>query len=175
MLSGIKVRLVVLEEKHLDDIMKGWNNPEMRKFLGGFIPNTREAEREWIQASIEQMKKKQSYVFVIERISDDAYIGNIALHDINWLSRTCILGVAIHDPINWGKGFGTEALNLIIDFGWNHLNLRRIELTVHDFNERAKHVYEKIGFKEFGVAHRKFFINGRYADTVYMELFRTDE
>ncbi|TFG32004.1 N-acetyltransferase [Candidatus Thorarchaeota archaeon] len=175
MLVGKELRLVVLEEKHLDDILKGWNNPEMRQFLGGYIPHTREAERAWIQVAQEQMNKRQSYVFVIERISDDAFIGTTALHDIDWLSRTSILGIAIHDPQHWSMGFGTEAINLLINFGWSHLNLRRIELSVHDFNERAKHVYEKIGFREFGLAHRKYFINGQYVNTYYMELFRSDE
>ncbi|TFG29873.1 N-acetyltransferase [Candidatus Thorarchaeota archaeon] len=175
MLDGIEIRLVLLEERHLDDVMKGWNNPEMREFLGGFIPQTREAELEWIKRSQEQMKNRQSYIFVIERKKDQSFIGTVALHDIDWLSRTSVLGIAIHDPKNWDMGFGTEAMKLLIGFGWRHLNLRRIELSVHDFNERAKHVYEKVGFKEFGLAHQKYFINGKYVDTHYMELFRSDE
>ena len=51
MIEGKTIRLTVLEEKHLDDIMKEWNNPEMRRFLGGYIPNSREAEKEWIQSA----------------------------------------------------------------------------------------------------------------------------
>ncbi len=57
MTVGEKVRLVPLEEeKHLDYIMEHFNNPEMRVFLGGFIPVTRNAEREWIQAAEESLK-----------------------------------------------------------------------------------------------------------------------
>jgi len=174
-LTDENVKLVVLEERHLDDIMKGWNNLELRQFLGSYIPHSRETEREWIANTIEDMNKRRSFVFAIERITDEAFIGTIGLHDIDWLSRTCVLGIAIHNPEHWGKGLGTEALRLIINFGWNHLNLRRIELSVHDFNERAKHVYEKLGFIEFGVAHAKYFIKGKYVNTHYMELFRENE
>ncbi|TFH09846.1 MAG: N-acetyltransferase [Candidatus Thorarchaeota archaeon] len=59
--------------------------------------------------------------------------------------------------------------------GWKHLNLRRIELSVYAFNERAKHVYEKLGFKEWGMAHEKYFIDGEYIDTHYLEIFREIE
>ena len=175
MIAGEKVRLAPLEEKHLDDLMKEWNNPKLRKFLGGFIPHSREAELQWIQATMEDMKKRRSFVFAIERDADGVFIGTIALHDIDWVSRNCTLGIAIHGEDNWGRGYGSEAIAVLINFGWNHLNLRRIELSVHDFNERAKHVYEKLGFVEFGIAHRKFFIDGNYVDTHYMELFRDYE
>ncbi len=175
MLTSKKIKLVPLEERHLDDIMKRWNDPKLRKFLGGFIPHSREAELQWIQSTIEDMKRRKSFVFAIERISDDSFIGTIALHDIDWLSKNCTLGIAIHSEANWDKGYGSEAISLLVHFGWNHLNLNRIELSVHDFNERAKHVYEKLGFVKFGTAHQKFYIDGKYVDTHYMELFRKND
>lgn len=175
MLEGEKIRLVLLEEHHLEDIMRGWNNPEMRRFLGGFIPHTKEAEREWIQSAQQQMKNRSSFYFVIQAISDNRFIGTVSLNAIDWLSKGSGIGIAIHSPQDWDRGFGSEAMQLCIDFGWTHLNLRRIELSVYDFNSRAKHVYEKLGFKEWGVASRKFFIDGEYRDVHYMELFRENE
>jgi RimJ/RimL family protein N-acetyltransferase len=175
MLQTSDLRLVPIEEHHLDDLMKDWNTPEMRKFLGGFIPNTREYEREWIENVQIEMKKRSSFVFAIEQLPKNKFIGTIALHNIDWLSRSCILGIAIHIEENWGRGFGTKAIELIIEFGWKSLNLRRIELSVHEFNERAKHVYEKLGFVEYGKAHGKYYIDGNYINTSYMELFRTNE
>ncbi len=173
MIDGENVRLVPIEvEKHLDHIMEHFNDPEMRLFLGGFLPVTRNAEIEWIKTVEEKMKKRMEYQFAIEKISDGEMIGSLGLHDIDWLSRTCVLGIAIYPKKNWEKGYGTEALQLLIDFGWTHLNLRRIELSVHDHNSRAKHVYEKLGFKHYGTAHQKYYMGGRYADTHYMELFR---
>jgi RimJ/RimL family protein N-acetyltransferase len=175
MLVSNNLRLVPIEEHHLDALMKDWNTPEMRKFLGGFIPHTREYEREWIETAQIDMAKRSGYVFAIEQLPNSNFIGTIALHNIDWLSRSCILGIAIHNEENWGRGFGTQAIELILEFGWKSLNLRRVELSVHEFNERAKHVYEKLGFAEYGKAHEKYYIDGKYINTYYMELFRKDE
>ena len=174
-LTGDNIRLVPIEERHLDDIMKNWNNPAMREFLGGFIPHTRLHEKEWIESVQIEMNKKISFVFAIEVTSINRFLGTIAFHNIDWVSRSATVGIAIHSEKDWGKGYGTEAMQLIIEFGWKSLNLRRVELSVHDFNERARHVYEKLGYVEFGVAHSKYFINGRYVTTQYMELFRDPE
>jgi RimJ/RimL family protein N-acetyltransferase len=82
------------------------------------------------------------------------------------------MGIAIHNEENWGRGFGIQAIELMIEFGWKSLNLRRIDLSVHEFNERAKHVYEKLSFVEYGKAHGKYYIDGEYVNTFYLELFR---
>ena len=175
LLVGEKVRLVPLEEeKHLDHIMEHFNDPEMRVFLGGYFPVTRDVEREWIRSMNEQMSKRRGFTFAIEKTASGNMVGSCGLHDIDWLSRGSILGVAVYPKDNWEKGYGTEALQLLIDFGWTHLNLRRIELSVHSHNPRAKHVYEKLGFREYGTAHKKYYMGGRYVDTHYMELFRED-
>jgi RimJ/RimL family protein N-acetyltransferase len=172
MLVSKNIRLVPMEEHHLDALMKDWNTPEMRKFLGGFIPHTREHEREWIENVQIEMKKRSSYVFAIEQLPAIKFIGTIALHNIDWLSRSCTMGIAIHNEENWGRGFGTQAIELMIEFGWKSLNLRRIDLSVHEFNERAKNVYEKLDFVEYGKAHGKYYIDGEYVNTFYLELFR---
>ena len=118
------------------------------------------------------MKRRESVHFVIEKVDDDRFIGTVAVHDIDWLSNTGTIGIAIHKPENWNKGYGTEALQLLVKFCWTSLNMRRLELSVHEFNERAMRVYEKLGFKECGIFHGKHFIDGEYVDTHYMELFR---
>jgi RimJ/RimL family protein N-acetyltransferase len=172
MLQTTDIQLVLLEENHLDGIMKNWNNRELRRFLGGFIPYSRFQEKEWIESVQTEMKRRASFVFAIERLPKREFLGTIALHNIDWLSRSCTFGIAIHAEDNWNRGYGTQAIELIIEFAWKSLNLRRIELSVHEFNERAKHVYEKLGFVEFGKANQKYFIDGEYVNTYYMELFR---
>jgi RimJ/RimL family protein N-acetyltransferase len=73
-----------------------------------------------------------------------------------------------------GKGFGTEALKLIVDYGFKVLNPNRIELTVFDFNERSFKCYKKIGFKEEGTLRQKRYKNGRYCDEIVMSILRDD-
>lgn len=175
MLEGTKIRLVPIDEHHLDDIMRGYNNPELRKFLGGYLPVTKEDEREWIQTSQQQMKNRTGYVFAIEDVSDHRFIGTVSLNGIDWISRSSGCGIAIHSSNDWGKGYGTEAMQMLLDFSWTHLNLRRIELSVHAFNERAKHVYEKVGFKVWGTAHKRYYLDKEYHDCHHMEIFRNNE
>lgn len=175
MLVGEKVRLVPLEERHLDYIMEHFNDPKLRVFLGGYLPVTRNMEREWIQAAEDNLKKRREFHFAIEALPKGEMIGTLALHDVEWLARTCVLGIAVYEEKNWGKGLGSEAMRLLIDFAWTHLNLKRIELSVHDFNARAIRAYEKLGFKMYGTAHQKAYLGGQYVDTHYMELLREDQ
>ncbi|NOR38804.1 MAG: GNAT family N-acetyltransferase [Candidatus Thorarchaeota archaeon] len=174
MFEGKLMRLVVLEGKHLDHLVENWNNPVMRRFLGGVIPHSRQSEADWLQSVQDDMKRQKMFVFAIERLSNDAFLGTLAVHDIDWIARNGRLGVVIHKPENWGKGYGTEAMELLIDFCWKHINLRRLELGVHSFNQRAKKFYLKLGFVEYGTAHQQFYIDGEYVDTIMMELFRPE-
>ncbi len=172
MLIGEKVRLVPIGSQHLDHIMEHFNDVEMRQFLGGYMPVTRSMEEEWIQAAEDGFKKRNEFTFAIERLPKGDMIGSLGLHNPDWTSQSCGLGIAVYPKENWSKGYGIEALSLLIDFAWTHLNLRRIDLSVHSHNPRAKHVYEKLGFKTYGTAHEKYYVNGEYVDTHYMELFR---
>lgn len=172
MLEGKTVRLLILEENHLDRIMQDWNNPEMRKYLAGYMPNSRQYEARWIEQAQQQMKDRKSFYFAMEKTEDDEFLGTLGVHDIDWLSRSARVGIAIHNPSNWGQGYGTEAMKVLIDFAWKSLNLRRLELSVHAFNKRAIRVYEKLGFAVFGTAHGRHFIDGEFVDTILMELIR---
>ncbi len=172
LLLGSKVQLVPIEERHLDYMMEHVNNIAMRTLLGSFSPTTRNMQQEWIQSVGESIKKRQGYNLAIEKLPEGQMIGSLVVYQIDWLSRSAELAIAVYEEENWNKGYGSEAMRLLIDFAWTHLNLRRLELGVHSHNPRAKHVYEKLGFTHFGTAHKKHYINGQFIDTDYLELFR---
>ncbi|MFW9786272.1 MAG: GNAT family N-acetyltransferase [Candidatus Thorarchaeota archaeon] len=172
MLVGSEVQLVPIEERHLDYMMEHVNNVEMRVLLGSFMPTTRSMQKEWIGSVSELIKKRQGFHLAIEKIPEAIMIGSLVVYEIDWLSRSGELAIAVYEEKNWNKGYGSEAMRLLIDFAWTHLNLRRLELAVHSHNPRALHVYEKIGFKHYGTAHEKYYIDGQFVDTDYLELFR---
>ena len=118
------------------------------------------------------MKNRQEFHFAIETVSDGKMIGSLLVYQIDKLSRSGELAIAIYEKKNWNSGYGSDSMRLLIDFVWTHLNLRRLEIGVHSHNPRAKHVYEKLGFKLYGTAHEKYYINGKFVDTDYLELFR---
>ena len=81
--------------------------------------------------------------FVIVTLKEDKMIGIIHLERINAINRTATLGIFIGDKEYRSKGYGTEAIRLILDYGFNYLNLNNIKLDLMEFNERALKCYKK--------------------------------
>ncbi len=106
---------------------------------------------------------------IIEK-QNNKLIGSIDLCEINHLKRKATLGIFIGDNEYRGKGYGTEAIRLILDYGFNYLNLNNIKLDVMEFNERAQKCYKKCGFKEYGRRRKCEFINGKYYDVISMDI-----
>lgn len=71
----------------------------------------------------------------------------------------------------WGMGVGSANIEALIDFAKNHKTIKTISLGVKSNNKKAKHLYEKFGFKEIGI-HKNFFnIDGNYDDEILMDLY----
>jgi RimJ/RimL family protein N-acetyltransferase len=81
--------------------------------------------------------------FAITRKDDPAYIGEVVLNEIDWENRSANFRIALANHTFFGKGYGSEATQLTLNFAFETLKLHRIELEVYDFNPRALHVYEK--------------------------------
>ena len=109
-------------------------------------------------------------VFAIIDLQTDEMIGTAGLHNIDHINRTATLGIFIGNKNYWSKGYGTEAVKLILDFGFNYLNLNNIHLDLMEFNVRALKCYEKCGFKEIGRRRKCKFINGKYYDSISMDI-----
>lgn len=127
---------------------------------------TLEAEKEYMINSV----NKQEPIFAIVRLDNDEIIGSCGLHEIDHISKKSTLGIFIGEDENRSKGYGTEVLKLLLDYGFNYLNLNNIMLTVFEFNERAMKAYKKVGFKEFGRRRKAYFLNGKYYDEVFMDV-----
>ena len=114
------------------------------------------------------------YYFVIVTLENDEMIGTISLENINYRNRTAELGIFIGDETYRGKGIGKEAIHLILDYGFNYLNLNSIQLTVLAFNERAITCYKKCGFKEAGRLREDYYLNGKYYDKILMDILKSE-
>jgi len=77
-------------------------------------------------------------------------IGVIGIDDIEWSNGACSLGIGIGDRNNWRKGYGRDALRLILNYAFNELNLHRVGLTVFEYNTGAIALYESFGFQREG-------------------------
>ncbi|MDR1564041.1 MAG: GNAT family N-acetyltransferase [Oscillospiraceae bacterium] len=100
----------------------------------------------------------------------DRPIGVIALMSVEHLHQRATLGILVGEEDCRSKGYGTEAIKLLVDYGFKHLNLHNIMLTVFADNLQALACYKKAGFKEFGRWHECAYTNGHYMDDIFMEI-----
>lgn len=174
MFEGKKVRLRALEMSDLDDIMKNWNNINLRKFLMTPLPYSREEEEEWIRSTWERRKKGEGYLFAIEDKETKEFLGSGGFNSVNKINRSTELGIAIHAEKNWSKGYGTDAMEVLLKIGFDYLNFHCIQLRVHEYNARAIRVYEKVGFTQIGKLREAHFFNGEYHDVILMDILKKE-
>ena len=92
----------------------------------------------------------------------------------NEINRTAILGIFIGEKKEQNKGLGAETIKLLLDYGFNYLNLHEISLEVYEFNKRAIKCYEKVGFKECGRKRESKYLNGKYYDIITMDILKSE-
>lgn len=84
------------------------------------------------------------------------------------------MGIVIGDKNLWGHGYGNEATKLILEYGFKHLKLHRIQLMVLDFNKRAQHLYKKLGFVVEGIQREARLVNGEWHDVILMGILEKE-
>ncbi|HHY71371.1 MAG TPA: GNAT family N-acetyltransferase, partial [Thermoanaerobacterales bacterium] len=117
---------------------------------------------------------RSEYIFAIVDLKTDESIGNIGFPKIDYINRTAGLGIFIGNKEYWGKGYGVEAIELLLDFGFNILNLHNISLKVFSYNKPAIRCYKKVGFKEAGRLREAKQIAGQKYDDVFMDILATE-
>ncbi len=168
--EGEKVRLRTIEKSDLDDIMKYWNTYESRIGLGTIIPMSTMMEEEFIQSAHERAKSGRGHIFAIETLETKEFLGTCGIEEIMQINKSAVIGIIIHNPENHNKGYGTDAMICLLKVGFLVLNFHRLELLVMDYNKKAIHVYEKIGFKEIGLKREAHFLQGKYHDVYIMDI-----
>ncbi|TCP58165.1 RimJ/RimL family protein N-acetyltransferase [Tumebacillus sp. BK434] len=101
-------------------------------------------------------------------------VGDISLNSMDSNNRSGSLRLAVFEPENYSKGYGTEALILMLDYGFGIRNLHRIELHVYSYNERAIHTYEKVGFKREGVMRDAWYYDHKWVDVIIMSILEDE-
>lgn len=168
---GEKVYLSPRSVEDAEKYVKWLNNFEIAKYLGNQFTKTItvDGEKEYLSRV-----SSNSYDFAIVDKETDELIGSISLMDVNNVSRTAELGIFIGEEDHLSRGYGSEAIKLLLDFGFNHANLNNIMLKAIGFNKRALRAYEKCGFKVFGTWPKADFVDGEYHDLVYMYILKDD-
>ena len=174
-LTGKLVRLAGIDPAEVSQSFAQWNrDSEYMRLLDTDPPrlHSTKAIKEWLEKELE--KATEMYWFAIRTLGDDRLVGDITLSVINWGSRDAFTGIAIGAREFWGKGYGTDAMQTLLRYGFLELNLRRVSLTVFEFNERARRSYEKTGFRLEGRQRQSMQREGRRWDILYMGILQEE-
>jgi RimJ/RimL family protein N-acetyltransferase len=153
-------------------LAQAWvNDPDIRCFLRRQRPINLQAEEEFI-AKLGQTEHDLGFMIVLRET--DQPIGMMGLHNIDSRNRHAEFGITIGVKEYWGKGHGTEATRLMVQYAFGTLNLNRVCLLVYDDNVRGIRAYQKVGFQQEGVLRQENFHAGRYRDTIVMSILREE-
>ena len=170
MILGPKITLRGLELNDVTELIKYYNDKDFMNYSGRIGPISLEEGEEWIRQSWKDRREGKRYTFAIEVNENNKYIGNISIKILNNISQRADISIGIFNPKYRDKGLGTEALRLLIEFGFKKLNLMSIELRVFANNKRAIASYEKLGFKKIGYRRKADLIEGEFMDDLMMDL-----
>jgi RimJ/RimL family protein N-acetyltransferase len=171
-LAGDKVAIGPLR-RDLVPLYHAWiSNPETTQYLseaGAAI--TLDEEYAWFEA---QLRKADTRTFTVYALPAYTPIGTVNLHQINHRHHKANLGIMIGEPDMRGHGLGTEAVELVVDFGFHAMGLHSIWLTTYDFNIAGQRAYLKAGFQEVGRRRQCRYLHGRYWDEIHFDLLATE-
>jgi RimJ/RimL family protein N-acetyltransferase len=170
-LIGDRLYLRPLEPAQDNHLYATWlNNEEIRRYFSVYpTSDARGKER------LENLYKSFGHIiFGVARKDDNALIGLVGLKDINQLNQSAEFYVIIGDPSAWGKGYGTEATQLMIRYGFMELNLNRIQTQDMEENIGGWRADEKAGFKYEGTIREAIFRFGRYHDVRIYSILRRE-
>jgi RimJ/RimL family protein N-acetyltransferase len=169
MLIGERIRFRSVERGDLPYFIKWFDDPEVTEFLKVEGPMSLEDEEDWL----ERTNRTGGHVYSFETL-DGKLIGNLGLMSLNWISRKVEIGVVIGEKEYWSKGYGTEAISLMLRFLFEEWDVNRVELFADSRNLRAIRCYERCGFRKEGVRRQNRFKRGEYVDDVHMAVLRSD-
>jgi len=121
---------------------------------------------------LEKLSKEHNYSIINK--STDELIGSCGFIELDHLNQTGEAGIFIGNKNYWNKGYGTEAFQLLLDYGFKALNLHNIMLRVYSFNERAIESYEKIGFRIIGKRRESLKRGDKTFDIIYMDILYSE-
>lgn len=154
LLKGRKVKLTAFMDDDIEQFEKWYNDTYFLRFYDMLIAYPREKNE--LKAMIDSIRKTdKEYIFAIRTIQDNKFIGVTGFENILWNNGTGVIYIGIGKQEYRGRGYAKEALYLTMEFGFEELNLNRIQLNVIEYNKSAIGLYEKLGFKKEGT-YREF-------------------
>jgi len=146
------------------EVMRYWSRPAMTEMTQA------EALFQQVQTDYET---GSSLAMAIERRSDNIFVGNCTLHHFHDASRRAEIGYALARPF-WGQGYMHEALQSLVTYAFEQLDLNRLEADIDPRNASSARSLDRLGFRKEGHLRERWIVNGEVSDTGYYGLLRSD-
>ncbi len=175
-LKGELVRLSAFDPEELGKAYAIWNrDSEFKRMLDT------SARLHSAKSTIDFFKKMvdeatpENHLFAIRALEDNRLLGDIDIDVVSgWIGRNAFVGIGIGNRNDWGKGYGTDAMKVMLRYAFTEVNLDRVTLTVFEYNPRAIRSYEKAGFRHEGRMRGGLLKDGKRWDMLYMGILRDE-
>lgn len=172
-LKGDLIYLKKLDKGHLEEYWENMDNSSVEAMI--FTGSQQIFNKSDIERYLENISQDNSRIdFLIISKESNKIVGEVVINNIYRNDRNSNIRILINRKEDFSKGYGREALILALNYGFGMLNLHRIELEVFPFNERAIHVYEKIGFVREGIRRDGCYFNNKYYDMITMSILEDE-
>jgi RimJ/RimL family protein N-acetyltransferase len=173
---GELVRLSAIEPEELSKAISGWHRDSaLLRLMDTNVSRvySPKAARDWIEKQV-YSDKPEMHWFAIHTLAEDRLIGDIDLSTVYNGHGDTFVGIGIGEREFWGKGYGTDAMCVILRYAFTELNMQRVSLDVFEYNPRAVRSYEKAGFRYEGRERRLLNRDGRRWDLIFMGILRPE-
>lgn len=177
MIEGTRVRLRALRAEDAEHHLRWRNDPEVVHWATGGDPVFGPVTAEAIGIAFETMLRlvpRDSAVLTVEDLADCTVIGMVDYRDLDPFAGSVTVGVTIGSRDHWGRGYGSQALRLLVGHLFGAFALHRIELDTWSGNERAVRAFTKAGFREEGRRRETVLVEGKRYDTVLFAMLREE-
>ena len=170
------VRLVAEEPDALAKVESRWQRDTEFRRLANSLPVMLHSEKkfkEWIEKRNDVGFKPDRYFFSVRTLDEDKLIGFLSMW-LDLIHNEAWVGIGIGERAYWGKGYGTDMMNLCLQYAFTELNVYRVSLNLNGYNPRALRSYEKAGFRLEGRTRGDFMREGGHHDSIWMGILREE-
>ena len=171
-IEGTIINICPPNTEHINLYTKWMNSPKTRKYARYEFPQNLEEVKKMFEPKQERISSE--IFFEIWHKADEKPIGYTGLIRIRWFDRSALLFYLIGETEYWGKRIATEAAKLVVDYGFNELNLNKIKATIFAPNQSSVRIVEKNGFTHELTLKREIYIDGEHVDALKYSILKKE-
>lgn len=172
-LTTKRMRLRWLTDADVDALFHIFSHPEVVRYWGAPALADRNAAIKLLNEIQENFRKRTSMKWGVAELQTNQIIGTVTLFNLNFDNKRAEVGYGL-DPAYWRKGYVTEALDALLSYAFEELQLHRLEADVDPRNVGSIRTLEKMGFQREGLMRERWQVNGEIQDAVFYGLLRPE-